>query len=554
MRGRRTASESAAAGAARDINGAALARMLAAGADALRRQSAALDAINVYPVPDGDTGANMSSTTAEAVAALAAADERSVASVAKAAARGALMGAKGNSGVILSQILAGFAALDDHAPALDAPAIAAGLERGRDAAYAAITQPREGTILTAIAAAAEGARTAADAGASAGAALASAVDAARDAVARTPDLLPVLKEAGVVDAGAQGLYIFLDGALRALLGEGAPAAAPLGAIDPAWLLARRRMHDDGAHEGFCTEFVIEGRGLDDAAIREWLRASGDSVLLVGGEDLLHAHVHARDPQAVLAHARTLGDVSREKVEDMQAQFATLRRDAPATTATASGVAVVAVVAGGGLEALFRSLGASVVRGGQTMNPSVGEIRAAIEATGASSVIVLPNNANVVLAAQQAADGLAASVSVLETRSVPQGVAALVAMNPEEPREEIVAAMDDAIAATRSGEVTRAARATQVGGIDVREGQSIALVDGELIAGAETIAAAVAACVARMLAGRAEGDAALVTLYYGEEEDAASAERIAGDLRSRFGAEVEIVEGGQPHYAYLIGVE
>ncbi len=532
------------------IDGAALARAFAGGMQGLVVQRDSLNAINVFPVPDGDTGTNMSLTMRAAHEAARAAGAGSVAVVAKAAAQGSLMGARGNSGVILSQILAGFAAFDSDVMALNGQALATGLERGRAAAYAVVSKPREGTILTAITDAAQAARSTADSGADATEVVAAAAAAAQAAADRTPELLPVLKEAGVVDAGAQGLAILFDGMLRGLRGEATSLATDLGAIDASWLGATRRMHDDGAQSGFCTEFVVSGAGLDSDAIRTELGRMGDSLLVVGGAELVRVHVHTTAPDDTLIYARTLGVVSHEKVENMEAQFQALA--AKEATVKREGLAVVAIGAGAGIEALFRSLGAAeVVRGGQTMNPSAGDIRDAIAACGASDVIVLPNNKNVVLAAGQAVVSAGVRARVVPTRSIPQGVAALIAMNPEMTLDEDVAAMLEAIAHVQTGEVTYAARSTKIHGLEVREGQPIALIEGELTLSGEDLGEVTYACAARLLDGR---EGAIVTLYAGEGASADTAEAIGVRLRATFACEVEVVDGGQPHYPYLIGVE
>jgi hypothetical protein len=548
------------------IDGEALARAFAGGAEALRRQADAINAINVFPIPDGDTGTNMHLTMRASLAEVErtlAEVERTLAEVerapspragdvAKAAAHGALMGAKGNSGVILSQILAGFAAAVADSQSVDAAMLSAAFERAREAAYRVVSAPKEGTILTAITAAAEAAADAAGRNTNAEAALSAAVDAAAEAVARTPELLPVLKEAGVVDSGAQGLFVLLEGMLRGLRGEAAAAHAEgFGAIDASWLSATQRMHDhDGAQSGYCTEFVISGDALDADAIRERLRPLGDSLLVVGGGDVARVHIHTHTPVDALAVGRAAGTLVHEKVDDMEAQFRALAaREAPA--APPGAIAVVAVGAGDGIEDLLRSMGASVVRGGQTMNPSAGEIRAAVEATGAGQVVVLPNNKNIVMAARQAVEGLALSAHVIETRSIPEGVAALVALNMEADLDENVEAMRAAAAAVRHAEVTKAARATTVNGIAVAEGQPIGIVDGDLEVAEATVPDAVRACVARMAGGR---ESPLVTLYAGEGVDEADAQALARVLHDEFHVEVETVMGGQPHYPYLIGVE
>jgi len=533
------------------IDGPALARAFSDGAAALREQADALNAINVFPVPDGDTGTNMSLTMKAAIEQITN-GASSPAEAAKAAARGALLGAKGNSGVILSQIIAGFASAMPHDEAgMGAADLALAFERGREMAYKVVSNPKEGTILTAITAAAEGARDAADAGAED--ALQAAVAATHAAVLRTPELLPVLKEAGVVDAGAQGLYVLLDGMLRSLRGEAAePHAEQLGRIDASWLAATERTHGHGEQSGYCTEFVVSGSDLSTDEIRARLAHLGNSVIVVSAGDIVRVHVHTHAPEEAFAYGRTLGTLSQEKAEDMEAQFQALAAQRHRAERKTGGPAVVAVGAGAGIEDLLRSIGATeVVHGGQTMNPSAGDIRAAIEATGADDVIVLPNNKNIIMAAEVAAAGLPGRVRVLPSRSIPQGVAALVAMNPEAGLEENVAAMEQAIASVHTGEVTLAARATHVHGIEIAQGQPIGLVDGDLVVAAATVAEAARECVRHMIDGR---EGALVTLYAGAGQDAASAEALAEGLRGEFGVEVEVVDGGQPHYPYLIGVE
>lgn len=535
---------------AASIDGPTLARAFAGAAEALRDQTDAINAINVFPVPDGDTGTNMWMTMRAAADEVRAAGIGDISTVAKAAAKGALMGAKGNSGVILSQILAGIAAAGESVASLGGAGLADALERARAAAYKVVSAPKEGTILTAIAAAAGGAAAARDRGAEAS--LAAAVAAAREAVARTPELLPVLKEAGVVDSGAQGLYVMLDGMLRAVRGEdGARDFGDLGAIDESWLGARRQLHADGMRTGYCTEFVITGEGLDAASVRDRLKEIGDSVLVIGADDVVRVHVHTAAPDDALSYARGLGDVSHEKVDDMEAQFAALDARQRGEPAAFDGIAVIAVAAGSGLEALCRSMGAIVVRGGQTMNPSAGDIRDAIVASGAREAIVLPNNKNIIMAARQAAEALAQRVRVIETRSVPQGVAALIAHNSEEALDSNVDTMAAAASSVRTAEITLAARATTVNGVTVAEGQPIGIIDGELAVAAATVRDAVLACARTMLATQ---DAALMTLYSGDAEDEDAAEQIADAVRAAHGIEVEVIAGGQPHYPYLIGLE
>ncbi|HZP57426.1 MAG TPA: DAK2 domain-containing protein [Dehalococcoidia bacterium] len=529
------------------IDGPTLARMLEGASDALSAQAAAINAINVFPVPDGDTGTNMSLTLAPAAAAASAAATATEA--AHHAAREALMSAKGNSGVILSQILSGMARALDGIEAADARAIAQALAAGREQAYAAVSEPREGTILTCITDAARAAgEHAAD---SPDAMLAAVVDAARASVARTPDLLPVLREAGVVDSGAQGLLVAFEGMLRGLRGESAPRTGDgLGRIDAGWLAATQRAHGV-AEEGFCTEFVVSGDALDVDALRREVRALGTSALVVAGEGLARVHVHTRQPEAALARGRAHGAVSHEKVDDMRAQVARVRAAAPGRAPAM--VAVVAVAAGDGFADVFRSIGAAAtVAGGQTMNPSAGAIAEAVRAVAARDVIVLPGNRNVVMAAEQAAAAAGdARVHVVPAVSAPQEVAALVAFNPEEALDPNLAAMREAITRVRTAEVTRAVRDTRAGSLAVREGQWIALVDHELTVAADALADAALEAVRQMAAGREDS---FVTLYWGAGEDEAGACALAAIVHAECGCEVEVVRGGQPHYPYVIGCE
>jgi hypothetical protein len=529
------------------LDGRALARALLGGEQALDAQRDALNAINVFPVPDGDTGTNMSLTMRAACESVTnIRDPKATAGdVAAAAAQGALMGARGNSGVILSQILAGFANAASGKSELDGSLLGECFGAAMDTAYRIVSAPREGTILTAIAEAAKATRSST---ASAEDVLRSAAVAAQEAADRSPELLPMLKEAGVVDAGAQGLALMLAGMSAGLRNE-TIAAMDLGAIDEGWLAATRRAHDAGEQAGVCTEFVVEGEGLDAELIRTRLSELGDSLLVIGGGNFVRVHVHTDTPEAAFEYARSLGSVSREKTEDMESQFQAL-----ASTGLRQEVelAVVAVGAGAGIDELFRSLGASeVVQGGQTMNPSAGEISDAIRASGGRRVIVLPNNKNIVLAAQQAAAGFDGRVRVVETKSIPQGVAALVAMSPEEDIEVNVETMTEAIAGVVSGDVALAARATTLDGIEIAEGQPIALIDDELALAETTIEGAVRACVTRMVAGRS---GAIVSLYVGEGVEMETAEALAEELRAAHGCDVEVAAGGQPHYPYLIGVE
>lgn len=538
------------------LTAADLFQALQAALSVLEAQEEALNAINVFPVPDGDTGTNMlltlRSTLTEAERQVPQQENASVAQLLEALGRGALMGARGNSGVILSQIVRGLARGVGPARELDARALVQGLEEATRLAYQVITQPREGTILTVVREAAEAARAALERGETdVVAVLGEAARAARESVERTPQLLPVLAEAGVVDAGGQGLWLVLEAMRRRLTGEPLESLAPPGraSLQREWVTTTQELHQTGqSRYGYCTEFLVEGQGLDSAAIRARMEELGDSVLVVGDERLLRVHLHTDDPGAAISHGTRVGELLEVKVDNIQRQADRFLDQHEA----AAGVEapVVAVAQGRGLAAVLRSMGALVVPGGPTMNPSAGELLDAIQRCQGDEVIVLPNDKNIVAAAHQAAEMTGKRVAVVPTRSVPQGIAALLAYSPERSLEENVRLMEEAAAAVRTIEVTRAVRDTRAGGLTVREGDAIAIVDGELKVAAAGPEEALQKAVEGL--GVQEG---LLTVYYGAEATAERAEALAESLRRRFPQlEVEVVAGGQPHYPYIASLE
>lgn len=509
-----------------------------------------LNAINVFPVPDGDTGNNMRLTLRAAVDAMP--DTASVGEAAVALGQGALMGARGNSGVILSQVLRGLAAGLESLRETDGPTLAGALEGGAESARHALSEPKEGTILTVAREAGRGAR---EAGASSvDAVLEAAVRAANDAVARTPELLPVLKEAGVVDAGGLGLALILQGLLHSLRGEPIEAELPAMTVRASWRTEAASLHESEAGEsGYCTEFVVTGEGMNIDAARARLNELGTSVLVVGGDDLLRVHVHTAEPDDALAVGRALGELSQVKVDNLEAQIRDFFDTAPSEP-LAEGLDVVAVAAGDGIEAAFRGLGVShLVHGGQSMNPSAAEILDAIGQCDAERVVVLPNNKNVIATAQVAAESSPKRVAVLATRTIPQGMAAVLALNADEPFEANVEAMERALTSVRSAEITRAVRSTVVDGHQVESGQAIGLVEGHLEVVENNVDDAVRFCVERLVA--ASDAPSLLTLYVGDEVRGADAETLAQDLRRQFTSmEIEVVPGGQPHYPYILSLE
>ncbi|HUF54470.1 MAG TPA: DAK2 domain-containing protein [Dehalococcoidia bacterium] len=521
----------------------------------LEQNKEQVNAINVFPVPDGDTGTNMHLTMRSTIEEAERCQESGAGAMLAAMSHGALMGARGNSGVILSQIIRGVAKATEGIADIDAGELACGLEGGAETAYKAVTKPTEGTILTVMRDAAAAARASANGDVSA--MMDAVVEAARESVARTPELLPMLKEAGVVDAGGQGLFVLLEGMSRHLRGETIEVdLSAQGEIEMEWLSAVQHQTEESPY-GYCAEVLVEGQNLDADELRPKVMALGDSVIVVGDEELLRMHVHTDDPGAVLTLGTGVGALVQVKIDNINRQaqgFVEMHREGPPVTAPLPEAAIssVAVAPGEGLASVLRDVGCThIVSGGPTMNPSTQELLAAIEACPTQDVVVLPNDKNIILAARQAADASAKHVAVVESRSFPQGLSALLAYTPEDTLDEAVKVMTDALASVRTVEITRAVRSTEIGGVKVAEGQVIAVVDDVLKLAAETPEDA----LERALGDLASDSASLITLYYGADTDHATAEAMAARLRERFaGHDVEVVSGGQPHYLYIASLE
>lgn len=547
------------------VDGAGLLRALRAGTNWLERNVTGVNALNVFPVPDGDTGTNMFLTMQAAYAAAAerdAGDGRTVSDVASRAAHGALMGARGNSGVILSQIFRGMAKALDGQMTLDGALLAAAFTEASAMAYKAVMKPVEGTLLTVSRGAAEAAERAAQDGGDVQAVLDGALTGARATLAQTPAMLPLLREAGVVDAGGQGYVVILEGMRLHLAGrnvamEAVPTIAPgetTMAFDVTGLHAQH-----GADEyGYCTNYLLTaapGTPLDFAIIREAMAAMGHSAVIVGDEQYIKAHIHTTDPGALLSYAVRFGALTQIKIDNMDMQVGHLEGSAPLGAPheePASHISVVAVAAGEGLSAVLRGLGvAKIVRGGQTMNPSTQELLDAIASAPSDAVIVLPNNGNVILTARQAAAMATKQVRVVPTMSIPQGIAALSAFTFTADLDTNAAAMTETASGVRTGDVTRAVRNATIGGVAVKAGDVIGLLDDLLTVSGDDSVTVALDLLGRMDAAHAE----LVTLYSGADV----ADTIAEALSARIAAcyphlSVEIVTGGQPHYDFIVSVE
>jgi fatty acid kinase len=515
-------------------------RGLAHGAlEALEQSRERIDDLNVYPVPDGDTGTNLTLTARGVVEALDASSATGRQSLAREATRAALMSARGNSGVILSQIVRG--AADSLAESDD---LARAFRGASDEAYAAVRKPVEGTMLTVIRSLAEAAeRAPALAPAKL---LALLVERGEEAVARTQEQLDVLREAGVVDAGGAGLVELVRGLAAAAAGE-----EPISRIAPPPRLSLEAVHREPSRFRYCTTFVVEGEGLDATALEPELDRLGDSLLVVGDASALKVHVHTDDPGAALSLGTRAGTIEGVEIADMRRQTEEREeRLLAALPGGASGSAVVAVAAGEGNRRLFEDLGAArIVEGGQTMNPSTAVLLEAIDSTAADEVVLLPNNANVVMAAEQAARVAGKPVQVVPTESIPAGLTALVAFLGERSADENAAAMHEALAGLVTGEIAVASRDASVDGVPVREGEFLALLDGKAVAAGAGFDDVARSLIERLLAEPRD----VLTLLRGE--GAPSLNGLLDELAEQHPElELDVHEGGQPHYPLLLSAE
>ncbi len=522
---------------------------------AFGKQAEKIDALNVYPVPDGDTGTNMLLTLRSVSEEVMRATGLSGGAAAKAVSRAALMGARGNSGVILSQIVRGACEVLEDARALDAATLAAALAGAQERAYSAVREPVEGTMLSVVKDAASAAREAVERGEESPLeVLRIAASEAHASVRRTPELLGVLREAGVVYAGGLGVAVILD-ALRAVLSgeEPAPASPQETAPDETRL---RSMVEHSAEEawGYCTEFMVNGFSGDEDEFGARIHALGKSVLVIPDDDLVKVHLHTQDPGEALSYAGGFGRLSGVKVDDMEAQTRARAGGAggaegeatPGAAPTSDLLGVVAASRGEGNRALFESMGAKVVEGGQSANPSAAELARAVQETGAQDVVLLPNNKNVVATAERVRDLVeGVEIHVVPTTSIAGGLAAMVGFDEEGDPGEVAGEMREIVSGLRCAEVTRAVRDARVEGREVREGEYVGFLDGELVAVEEGVEGAALRLVEKMLEAD-EYD--VVTLLRGYGMDETSAQKVAGRIKLLGeDIEVEVRDGGQPLY-------
>jgi uncharacterized protein len=513
-----------------------------------------VNALNVFPVPDGDTGTNMSMTLQAAVEALRPlADDAPVSRVARTAYEAALLGARGNSGVILSQLLSGFAEALAESTELTPTALAAAFTTASEVAYRGVSQPIEGTILTVAREAASAAVGAAKAGRDLPGVLQQTLLAATDAVAATPSQLEVLRKAGVVDSGGEGYRVIVEGAWMWSTGRSLDEATQSRPYSRALL---EDIDEEESTYGFCTEFLLRDTDLSLPEVKARMEALGQSVIAVGDRELLRVHVHTLRPGQALEFAVDHGTLAKVKVENMQLQHQAFAVAGEGGASGADGqratsIGVIAVAAGEGLLKVFRSLGATVVHGGQTMNPSVQDILAAVNSSGFKELIILPNNSNVILTARQVQDLTTHNVALVPTKTTPQGIGALLAFNFQADMQTNVAAMEQAAHGVHTVEVTRAIRDAEVDGVPVKAGEMLGIYDGRVVEMSES-----ADDVLLKTLGHAPVDALeIVTIYYGTGASEEAAHALAARIRESHPAlAVEVVEGGQPHYPYVVSLE
>lgn len=538
------------------INGATFRKMLITAYSLLEENKNNVDALNVFPVPDGDTGTNMTLTLKSAVTELNAYDGNSIEDLCVAFNRGALKGARGNSGVILSQIIKGMCSeLMKCTTAITTKDFARACEKGCETAYKAVTVPKEGTILTIIRAIAESAKQNVKSD-SFDDFLHAIIADAEKMLQMTPDMLPVLKKAGVVDAGGRGLVVIFSGMYKMLAGE----MVNVEFVDNVTVdVTSEENHFKETlaeiHFAYCTEFFVTNifertTEADINSLRQHLLEIGDCVICIGDLQLVKVHVHTNEPNKALGYALQLGELSGVKIENMLEQNRQLRKNAKKEELKEYGI--VAVAAGDGLNNVFKDIDVDyVISGGQTMNPSANDIATACDAVKAKTVFVLPNNKNIIMSAEQANDITSCNVVVIPTRSIPQGVSAALAFDRNATVEENKEMMTEVIASVKSGSVTYAVRSTNIDGLELHEGEIIGLDDHSILTKGTNIEDTTDQLIQKLVTEETMN----ITLFYGEGVTSEQAEQFLATLELKYAnCDVSMIEGGQPVYYYLISVE
>lgn len=527
------------------IDGKDFARMITGAQQAFLREHQMINSLNVFPVPDGDTGTNMLLTISAVARAVAEAPDSGIGALAKRAADSAIMGARGNSGVILSQIFRGIARGLAGKQEATSSAVGKAFQYGVLYAYRAVSRPVEGTILSVAKGIAKGAHRAVRETVPFADILQEAITAGREALRRTPEQLPILKQAGVVDAGGQGLITFLSGCLEGLEGVN---FGPEAGWDQTLQLSLPAVEEFDIVHPYCTEFVVKHSAVTGAEARALLEPQGDSLVLAESSDVLKVHIHTAHPGAVLETALTWGTLHGIKIDNMADQH---RQTTAAPPAAQYPIAVIAVASGTGFSDMMKKLGAQlVIGGGQTMNPPVEDFIAAVHQGQAEKYIVLPNNKNIILAANQAGKLLGDRVSVVPTVTMPQGLAALMAFDPAKSLADNIVRMTERSQAVQSAAITVAVRDSMAHGEAVPAGQYIGVVDSAVLVHDADLAVALSKLAKEMITPATE----VVSLYFGDDLTAEAAEELAELLRQQFGVDVEVYEGGQGVYPLIISFD
>lgn len=538
------------------INGSMLKQLLASGTACLNAHKAEVDTLNVFPVPDGDTGTNMYLTFQSALREVMQNPSENVKDILESAAYGALMGARGNSGVIVSQFFRGFTkAIPKGVKHISKLEVEKGLNGSSTLCFQAVRQPVEGTVLTVIKGIAKYATENLTKKSSLDVYLENIYQHACQVLAQTPEMLPVLKKAGVVDAGAQGLVYFFEGMIKYLHGEEVPTES----VTPAKIVSIAPYTDnDGEILGetinfqYCTEFILKGKQLDLEYIKNSLSPHGDCMLVVGDENNVKIHLHTNNPGIILDFAVRLGDLSEIQIHNMveqsQQRLAKMMVDGNSNRK----IGVVAVTAGDGLERIFRSLGVQVVvNGGQTMNPSIEDLTKAVSALPSSKIIILPNNSNIIMTANHVQELTSKEVKVIPTQSTPEGLSAMMNFSDEHSLEENVTQMTEKSSNVITCEITYAVRGFQFSDQEIKQGDNIGLVNGEIVASGKSPEEV----VEKVLNSVPEANSGLISIYYGNEVTATKAQELLNQLEDKFSeAEFELYYGGQPLYYYLLSIE
>ncbi|KWW10879.1 hypothetical protein AS888_10705 [Peribacillus simplex] len=551
------------------LNGKRFAEMIIQGANHLAANAQMVDALNVFPVPDGDTGTNMNLSMTSGAKEVQNNVQEHIGKVGTSLSRGLLMGARGNSGVILSQLFRGFAKAIEHKSEINSEEFAQAFEAGVQTAYKAVMKPVEGTILTVAKDAAKQAVTSAARHQDLIQVMEEIVIEANASLKRTPDLLPVLKEVGVVDSGGQGLVFVYEGFLAELKGEALPARSEHGPSMDDMVSAEHHMNVQGHMNtedivfGYCTEFMVRlesdklaNKSFDEEQFRNDLSEYGDSLLVISDDEVVKVHIHSEQPGECLNYGQRYGSLIKMKIDNMREQHTAIvgETQTPLQTkpATKDKYGVVSVAMGAGISELFKSIGAkSVIEGGQTMNPSTEDIVKAVEEANAEHVIILPNNKNIIMAANQAADVLGDHVTVVPTKTVPQGMAALLAFNPTLDAAENTQAMSEALSHVKTGQVTFAVRDTNIDGLAIETGDFMGIAEGTIKVKDKDKTQAAKELLTEMI----DEDAEILTILYGEDANAEEVENLVAFCKENFeDVEVEVHNGKQPLYSFIFSIE